>query len=269
MKENEIRKRLSDAGIEDAFYEARLMIEEICGETVREDADYTSGELELAVEKRCSNYPLQYILGKWWFARCEFFVDESCLIPRGDTELIVELAMKRLPKNACFADLCTGSGCIAIATLDLRDDTRADAYELYPKTLAIAEKNAEHNRVKERFCGILGDVLDERLLDGKKYDAIISNPPYIRSDVIPTLQKEVLIEPRAALDGGEDGLIFYRAIVKNFASSLKENGFFLFEIGFDQADDLLKIAEENGFACEIYKDLCACDRAVLLRPKNG
>lgn len=269
MKAEEIRRRLAEAGIEDALYEARLLIEEICGSSFDLDMDYASSKLEAAVSKRCENYPLQYILGKWWFARCEFFVDENCLIPRADTELIVELAMKKLPRDAYFADLCTGSGCIAVATLDLRGDTRADAYELYPKTLEMAQKNAKHNKVSDRFCGILGDVLDGSLLGEKKYDAIISNPPYIRSDVIPTLQKEVLTEPHAALDGGEDGLIFYRSIVEKFADNLKENGFFLFEIGYDQADDLRRIAEENGFECEIYKDLCACDRAALLRPKNS
>ena len=120
MRAEEIRKKLSDAGIEEAFYEARILIEEICGEDVSEEKDYVSAELEAAILKRSKNYPLQYILGKWWFARCEFFVDENCLIPRADTELIVELAMKKLPRDAFFADLCTGSGCIAVATLDLR-----------------------------------------------------------------------------------------------------------------------------------------------------
>ena len=108
MTLKDITKRLADAGIDDARYEARLLIEEICHTDVDDEADYSSEELSRAVEKRCMRYPLQYILGKWWFARCEFFVDESCLIPRGDTELIVELAWKRLPDKASFADLCTG-----------------------------------------------------------------------------------------------------------------------------------------------------------------
>ena len=259
-----IVKKLSDAGIEDARCESRLLIEELCNGEIGEDADYSSEELLRAVEKRCLRYPLQYILGKWWFARCELFVDERCLIPRADTELIAELAWKRLPENAFFADLCTGSGCIAIATLDLRQDTRADAYELYPETLALAEKNAEHNGVRERFCPICGDVLDACLLGDKKYNAIISNPPYIRSDVIPTLEKEVLSEPHAALDGGDDGLIFYRSIVENFEKNLENGGFFLFEIGYDQADDLRAIASLNGYTCEIFKDLGGRDRAALL-----
>jgi release factor glutamine methyltransferase len=192
-------------------------------------------------------------------------VDEDCLVPRPDTELIVELAEKMLPKNACFADLCTGSGCIAISVLDMRPDTLADAYELYPKTLDIAKKNANRNKVCERFFPILADVLKPDALGNKKYHAIISNPPYIRTEVIDTLETEVKKEPRAALDGGEDGLVFYRSIVKNFAKNLDENGFFLFEIGFDQGDDLKKIAANNGFFCEIKKDLGGCDRAAILR----
>ena len=264
MTAEEIRVRLRDRGIENYALETEILIEEICGR-MSEDEDYSSRELAMAVEKRCERYPLQYIIGKWWLARCEFFVDESCLVPRPDTETIVELAVKLLPRGASFADLCTGSGCIAISVLDMRSDLCADGVELYPATLDMAKKNAAHNKVEERFCPIRGDVLDETVLGEKKYSAIISNPPYIRTDVIETLEKEAKTEPRVALDGGEDGLIFYRAIVKNFAKNLIDGGFFLFEIGYDQADDLRKIALENGFSCEIYKDLGGCDRAALLR----
>ncbi len=264
MTAEQIRERLKASGIENYCLETQILIEEICGDYF-EDREYSSDALALAVEKRCARYPLQYIIGKWWLARCEFFVDESCLVPRPDTETVVELAAKLLPAGAAFADLCTGSGCISISVLDLRPDTRADAYELYPDTLKMAKKNAVHNKVAERFTPILGDVLQGDLLRDRKYAAIISNPPYIRTDVIETLEKEAKAEPRAALDGGQDGLIFYRMIVKNFAKNLDDSGFFLFEIGFDQADELRRIAEENGFDCEIYKDLGGRDRAALLR----
>lgn len=264
MKANEIRARLRESGIENDYVEAKLLIEELCGE-YSEDKSYDSLRLAEAVEKRCARYPLQYLIGKWWFCRCEFEVNENCLVPRPDTELTVETAVKQLPKNASFADLCTGSGCIAVSVLDLRSDTRADAYELYPKTLELAKKNAARNKVWERFSGILGDVLSPDLLGDKKYAAIISNPPYIRTEVIDTLEAEVRQEPRAALDGGEDGLIFYRAIVNNFAKNLDVNGIFIFEIGYDQADDLRKIADAAGFSCEIKKDLGGCDRVAILR----
>lgn len=264
MTYQDICELLKNAGIENYKNEAMILIEELCG-TFFEDRDYRSETLSEAVQKRCSRYPLQYIIGKWWFARCVFEVNENCLVPRPDTELVVELAQRLLPQNAHFADLCTGSGCIAISILDLREDVKADAYELYPKTLALAEKNAVLNRVENRFLPVLGDVLNPELLGQRKYAAIISNPPYIRSDVIPTLEKEVMQEPHVALDGGEDGLIFYRAIINNFAKNLEKDGFFLFEIGYDQANDLKAIAAENGFSCEIYKDLGGCNRAALLR----
>lgn len=267
MSAEKIRARLKENGIENDYIETKLLIEEFCGE-YSEDKDYDSPRLAEAVEKRCARYPIQYIIGKWWFCRCEFEVNENCLVPRPDTELTVETAVKLLPRNASFADLCTGSGCIAISILDLRSDTRADAYELYPKTLELAKKNAAKNKVSERFSGILGDVLSPDLLEDKKYAAIISNPPYIRTDVIDTLEAEVKQEPRAALDGGEDGLIFYRTIVNNFAKNLDENGVFIFEIGYDQADDLKKIADQSGLSCEIKKDLGGCDRVAILRKND-
>ena len=264
MRANEIREKLKGAGIDNYFFEAEIMIREICG-SFSEENDYCSEALLTAVEKRCSRYPLQYIIGKWWLANCEFFVNESTLVPRPDTETVIELAVKNLPGGAFFADLCTGSGCIAISVLDLRPDTRAKAFELYPETLDMASKNADHNNVSDRFTPVLCDVLEEDALGGDRYSAIISNPPYIRTDVIEALEIEAKTEPHAALDGGEDGLIFYRAIVKNFAKNLDDGGFFLFEIGYDQADDLREIASGNGFSCDVYKDLGGCDRAVLLR----
>lgn len=264
MTYNEIVQMLKAADIENSDGEARLLIEEICKSELSLDADYNDERLLAALQKRCSGYPLQYILGKWWLANCEFFVNEHCLIPRSDTECAIEEAVKLLPRDACFADLCTGSGCIAISILDLRPDTRAEAYELFPKTLDLAVKNAEHNGVSDRFCGICGDVMKKDLLGDKKYAAIISNPPYIRRDVVPTLSKEVHFEPCAALDGGVDGLDFYRAIVANFAHNLDDGGVFIFEIGYDQANDLMSIARDNGFECRIVRDLGGNDRVAVL-----
>lgn len=259
-----ICERLKKAGVYDFEVEARLIIEHVLGESFAPYKEYCGDLLEAALQKRCEGYPLQYILGKWWLARCEFFVSDDCLIPRPDTECVIEEAVKLLPEGARFADLCTGSGCIAISILDLRPDTSADAYELYPKTLELAVKNAAHNGVEDRFCGVLGDVTDPTLLDGKKYAAIISNPPYIRSDVVPTLSREVQFEPTAALDGGRDGLDFYRAIVANFKHCLEVGGKFIFEIGYDQAADLEGIAREHGFCCRIVKDLGKNDRVAVL-----
>lgn len=266
MTGKEIAEAIKLGGVENYIFEARILCEELYG-VYSEDVDYDSEKITNALEKRLSGYPLQYILGKWWFWDCEFFVDENCLIPRADTEAIVEKAIKLLPKDAHFADLCTGSGCIAISILNTLKNATADAFELYEKTLDIARKNAVHNKVDSRFSGILGDVLSPSLLGEKKYDAIISNPPYIRSDVVPTLNSDVLCEPHAALDGGDDGLTFYRAILDNFASNLNDGGMFIFEIGYDQGDDILRLANERFMSCLLFSDLGGNTRGAVIYPQ--
>lgn len=263
MTYGDICKRLRACGIENFDGEARILIEELCGD-FSIDRDYNLQALADAVKKRCEHYPLQYIIGKWWFCRCEFEVDENCLIPRPDTELVVETAEKLLGKNASFADLCTGSGCIAISLLNLRPDLCGLAVDLYPKTLEIAKKNAERNSVGDRLSFKLGDVLSHGLLGNRVFEAVISNPPYIRSGVVPTLSREVGYEPQAALDGGDDGLVFYKGIIDNFAKNLSPDGLFIFEIGYDQADDIRAIASERGFGCEIKKDLGGNDRVAVI-----
>lgn len=264
MTYRDICESFKKVNIENFRGEAELLISEICGE-FSESADYPDARLCDAVKRRCEGYPLQYIIGKWWFARCEFEVSENCLVPRPDTESVVEEAVKLLPQYARFADLCTGSGCIAISVADLRPDTSGVAVELYPKTLEIAKRNAERNNVSREIEFVLGDVLLGDVLGEERFSAIISNPPYIRTDVIDTLSVEVKYEPRVALDGGEDGLVFYRTIVEKYARNLESDGCFIFEIGYDQAEDLKNIAQQNGFSCLIKKDLGGNDRVAILR----
>lgn len=266
MTYRDVCERFKKANIENARGEAELLIREICGNFSTDD-DYCEQRLYDAVEKRCEGYPLQYIIGKWWFARCEFEVNEHCLVPRPDTEAVVEEAVKLLPPNATFADLCTGSGCIAISIADLRSDTNGIAVELYSETLALAQRNAIRNGVAHRLEFVEGDVLSGEVLGDKRFFAIISNPPYIRTDVIETLSSEVRHEPRAALDGGADGLIFYRTIVEKYKDNLEEGGCFIFEIGYDQSEEIKAIAEERGFTCEVKKDLGGNFRVAVLRKK--
>ena len=266
MTYSEIYRRLSECGIDNASGEARILIEEICGD-FSPLSDYSSDILSAAVEKRCTGYPLQYIIGKWWFCRCEFEVNEDCLIPRPDTEIAVETAQKLMPRNARFADLCTGSGCIAISLLDLCPDANAVAVELYPRTLEIAKRNAERNKVAERLSFVLGDVLSGEVLGDEIFDVIVSNPPYFRSEVGPTLSREVKFEPHAALDGGEDGMIFYRRIVESYLKNLADAGAFVFEIGYDQAEDINAVALENNLECKIVKDFGGNDRVAILKRK--
>ena len=273
MTYREICARLRQAGIDGAEWDAALLIEHFCGVDAslvptRPTDDHSSTALLEAVEKRATRYPLQYLIGTWEFYRQTYEVSPDCLIPRPDTEILVEEAIRQLPPDANFADLCTGSGCIAISILAERPDTRATAVEKFPNTLALAVRNASRNGVSERFTPLLGDVLSSSFLpDGQRFDAILSNPPYIPRRVIDELEPELSAEPMAALDGGEDGLIFYRSILSSCKERLKENGFFLFEIGYDQADELIQIARGEGFSTVcVLKDYGQNDRAVLIKP---
>lgn len=272
MTYRQLCTRLQDAKIEDAEWDALCLMEHFCAVSpsllrAAPDRDYESADLEDAVSRRLAHEPLQYILGEWEFYRQKYEVTPDCLIPRADTEILVETAIRLLPRGAYFADLCTGSGCIAVSTLAERPDTRAVALEKFPATLALAQRNALKNGVAERFVGVLADVLSPSpLLDEHApFDAILSNPPYIPTSDIAALAPEVHAEPAAALDGGEDGLLFYRSILQNYTPLLKKDGFFLFEIGFDQADDLLLLGKAQNFAhIRVLRDLGGRDRVVYL-----
>jgi len=270
-----IKGLLSEAGIEDAAYEAELLILHFYPELdraslmLKRGESFDSPELFEAVKRRCERYPLQYIIGSWYFCNEKYRVSPDCLIPRQETELLVLLAAKLLPKGGEFVDLCTGSGCIAVSTLAMREDLRAVAVDLFDGTIAIAEENAKENgvslRVEFKKCDVLSDSAAERICGGKKYDAILSNPPYIKRADLELLAPELAHEPVAALDGGEDGLIFYRAIIDRFSESLKEGGFMLFEAGADTAQGVAELAESAGFSAEVIKDLSGLDRMILVR----
>lgn len=255
MEKHEIAEKLRCAGIENAVLEAALLIEAFEGEA-----------LSRAVMRRCEHYPLQYILGKWEFYRQVYEVNEHCLIPRSDTEILVEEAIKRLPHGAHFLDLCTGSGCIAISTLAERRDTTAIAIDLFAKTLAVARRNAVQNGVDARITLLEADALKAppATLSREGFDAILANPPYIRQTVMADLQREVLFEPTAALCGGIDGLDFYRTILKNWCVLLRPRGFILFEIGYDQGEEIKTLAAQNGFSCTVRQDLGGNDRVAVL-----
>lgn len=269
-----LTQALEAAGIDTPAYEAALLLEtfaDAARATLMTDRDrlYDSPALNEAVSRRLNREPLQYILGEWEFFGCPFTVNESCLIPRPDTEILVEAAIRLLPQNARFADLCTGSGCIAVATLVNRPDTAADALELYPETLRLARENAAKNGVGDRFTPIQADLLVnglQTLTPRAPYDAILSNPPYIPTADIPALAPEVKSEPYAALDGGADGMTFYRAILRDYAPLVKPGGFILLEMAFDQAEDLKALAAEYlpRAKVEILRDLSGNDRVTRI-----
>ncbi|MBQ9773561.1 MAG: peptide chain release factor N(5)-glutamine methyltransferase [Clostridia bacterium] len=269
MTYRELCARLRAGGIENAEWDAACLIEHFCGAellSLRADPDraYYSERLEDAVARRLTHTPLQYLLGEWTFYRQTYEVSPDCLIPRADTEILVEEAIRRLPTGARFADLCTGSGCIAVSTLAERPDTHAIAIEKFPQTLAIAERNADRNGVRARCTPMLCDVLSPSDVPNDRFDALLSNPPYIATGELPTLSPEVHAEPREALDGGEDGLLFYRAILGHWTKTLKKDGFILFEIGYDQADAVSDLGRAHGFCATVRKDLGGNDRVVVL-----
>jgi release factor glutamine methyltransferase len=270
MTYRELCARLEQANIENAQWDAALLLEHFCGADVRTlrlypERDYSSASLEEAVKKREMRYPLQYLLGEWQFFRQTYEVGPDCLIPRPDTEILVEEAIKLLPKGAYFADLCTGSGCIAVSVLAEREDTRAVAVDKFSATLEIAKRNAERQGVEKRMEALCADVLLPTYVSATPLDAILSNPPYIPSAEIEGLSSEVHAEPRVALDGGEDGLLFYRGILQMQAECLKPNGFILFEVGYDQAEAVVALGKRAGFfVSRIIKDYGGNQRVVYL-----
>ena len=212
-----------------------------------------------AVERMKAGEPLGYVLGEWYFYGLTFLLNRDCLIPRPETEHLVEYLIGNLPKNAFFLDLCTGSGCIAISVLKHRPDCTALAADLSEGALEMAKKNAAMNGVSERITFVRADILNDIVLPGDT-DAIASNPPYIRKDVIPTLSEQVRREPVLALDGGEDGLIFYRRLVNDYLPNMKKGAFLAVEIGYDQGDAM------RALGCDaVYRDYSGNDRVAVFQ----
>lgn len=265
---------LAAAGIEEPAAEASILLCHLASVTypalmANRDHLYDLPALDEAVARRLTHEPLQYILGTWDFMNITLRVNLHCLIPRPDTEILVEEALRLLPPRAHFADLCTGSGCIAIATLAERPDTTAVALELYPDTLALAAENAARNHVSDRFTLLGADLLTggaEALAPHAPFDAILSNPPYIPTAVVDTLSPEVHHEPRAALDGGADGLAFYRAILRDYPVLVKPGGHLVLEIGADQGDALRTLAATHlpAASVRILPDLAGLDRVAVI-----
>ena len=267
MKLSTATEILREAGIENARYEARLLFSEIAkipnSELYGTDVQSDIPMLSEAIERRAKREPLQYILGEVDFYRERYKVTPACLIPRADTEILVDEVIKRLPEGAHFADLCTGSGCIALSVLNNTSSTTALAPDISPSALDVARENAKRLSLTERITFMEKDVLSEKI-EGKFF-AVISNPPYVTESAYKELMPEIYFEPDIAFLGGEDGLIFYRTILSLYKSSLEDGGFFAFEIGYDQADALSALADEHSMNIEIIKDYSGNARVAVLK----
>ena len=224
------------------------------------------GKLFEALDKRKDGVPLQYICKEWDFYGLRVFCGEGCLIPRQETELIAEETIKRLKKRGHFIDLCTGSGCISVAVLNNVKLSSVQAVDISAKALKYAEKNCKYHNLEDRMDIIRCDIA--KFIPKRKADIIVSNPPYIKSEDMEKLSDEVKKEPKIALDGGEDGLYFYRIIAERYGKYLKKNGIIICETGYDTADGVKKLFEENGFDAEIYKDVYGADRMCVAKLKQ-
>jgi len=258
---------LSRAGIDDARLEARILFSEVGkvprAELYGRDAECDSDELKTAVERRAAREPLQYVIGEVDFYRERYKVTPDCLIPRADTEILVEEAVKRIPEGARFIDLCTGSGCIALSVLNNTSKTTAAAVDVSEGALRVAVENAERLKLAGRIDFLKADVL-KGAVEGKFF-AVLSNPPYVTSEAYKNLMPEIYFEPKIAFLGGEDGLDFYRNILKNYRDSLEDGGFFGFEIGYDQKESITALAEENSMNIEIINDYSENPRVAILK----
>lgn len=262
------KSQLATAGIEDASVDAWYLLEFVTGLSrtmyfVKRQESLTKEQEEKYLEYisiRKSHIPLQHITGVQEFMGLEFCVNEHVLVPRQDTEVLVESVLEVLKPGMAVLDMCTGSGCILISLLKMREGVSGTGVDISEDALKVATKNRDKIGVDARL--LQSDLFDN--VSGK-YDVIVSNPPYIRTAVIEELEEEVkLHDPFIALDGKEDGLYFYRKIVETSPAFLKNGGKLYFEIGHDQGEDVKKLMKDAGFSkVSVKKDLAGLDRVVF------
>ena len=274
------KSALATAGIDEAELDARLLLEFVCGTdrntllvhgdrdvTPQEEADYI-----MLLHKRESRYPLQQLTGVQNFMGLDFCVNEHVLIPRQDTEILVEEVLQNLHDGMHILDMCTGSGCILISLLHYSNNCTGVGADISAEELEVAKKNAARLLEGEiRSIPDMDGVHEIELIKSDlfenitgQFDMIVSNPPYIQTSVIDTLMPEVRDhEPRLALDGSEDGLLFYRKIVQESVIYLKQGGMLFFEIGYDQGEAVSQLMEQSGFLeVRVIKDYGGLDRVV-------
>lgn len=266
------KQRLLECEIEDANLDAWLLLEYVSGISrswyfVHEDEEISENDIEeyqILIEQRGKHIPLQQLTKEAYFYGMKFFVNENVLIPRQDTEVLVEqvLSLSKGKENLKLLDMCTGSGCILLALLANLKQASGTGVDLSEKALEVAQRNGKELGIEVSW--VQSDLFDK--VSGS-YDIIVSNPPYIETSVIEGLMDEVkLYEPRMALDGTEDGLFFYREITMQAGKYLKNNGILAFEIGYNQGKAVSEFMKENGYEeVQVLQDLAGLDRVVTGR----
>ena len=275
------KRTLGEAGVAEAALDARLLLEYICHTDRNElivHADRNRSGMEeqfyrTVIEKRAERVPLQHITGEQEFMGLSFRVNKHTLIPRQDTEILVEEAMRHLVDGMRILDMCTGSGCILLSLLKYSNECEGIGVDISEKALEVARENAARLQLSAAF--LAGDLFAplesleaERTVRGGRhgvlFDMVVANPPYIETGVIAALMPEVRAhEPLAALDGGEDGLSFYRRITTQAPAYMQRGAYLFFEIGCGQAQAVTALMQETGFGgIEVLRDYAGLDRVV-------
>ena len=280
------KEKLKQENIEEAESKAKRLLEFVLQqsreEIIRNSLEKVSELQHKAYEEKLQEViqgkPLQYITHLQEFMGLNFYVDENVLIPQPDTEILVGQALEKIQsiqdRRVQMLDLCTGSGAIAISIAkkmqEIAEEYQVIATDISDKALEVAQRNARQNQVQKQIQFLQSDMFSN--LKEREFDVIVSNPPYIETKVIQTLSKEVRKEPRIALDGGEDGLKFYREILENAKQYLKIGGYVLVEIGYDQGEKLVKLWQELKENCQLelitkvpIKDLGNNDRVMIFQ----
>lgn len=271
------RRILEQAGLPDAALDARFLLEEVCGTNLqtllvfpeKKVTEEEVNQYRVFIQRRKDREPTAMILGEWDFMGLTFRLNKSTLIPEQDTEVLVETALEELKRRGPgeaplrILDLCTGSGCILLSLLHELGNAGGLGTDLSEEALEAARENAVRLGLQERAAFRQGDLWEP--VGDERFDLIVSNPPYVPTDVIPTLEPEVRCgEPYAALDGGEDGLVFYRRILKEAAGHLKPSGIIIVESGFDEAAQIAALMQDQKLrGIRTVKDYGGLDRVVL------
>jgi len=268
----EAKKQLLKNEVEDASLIARVLLQlalkmdrnEIISKQTEEVNKEKEKQYKKTIEKIIEGIPLQYITNTQEFMKLKFYVDENVLIPQPDTEILVEEVLKIAKKEnkEKILDICAGSGCIGISLAYYLENAKVTMSDISKNAIDIAKKNSKNNKVVERTSFIKSDLFENIK---EKFDIIVSNPPYIETNIIKTLSKQVQNEPTVALDGGEDGLLFYKKIIEKAPYFLNNNGYLCMEIGYDQKEKVIELVKkENAFLkIEAKQDLAGNDRIII------